>query len=188
MGYNLLINRVYWGYNPFTNHLYTIFQRDIQVGCKLERFQIKKNGKREKKIKRSSRWTHRGSGKKPWQWKQNDMKTNGIGMLKNFQQFTKKKTQGVKCISLQDFFRLCFWKCVISIATLPVMYQRMRTVMISWLMLLQVYSLYSCAYKVRTRGGQKQTAQQWALAQHVLVMQISQVGPVLWQIRTAPFL
>ena len=30
MGYNLLINGVYWGYNPFTNHLLT--SCDIQVG------------------------------------------------------------------------------------------------------------------------------------------------------------
>ena len=30
MGYNLLINGVYWGYNQFTNHLLT--SRDIQVG------------------------------------------------------------------------------------------------------------------------------------------------------------
>ena len=29
MGYNLLINEVYWGYNPFTNHLLTSW--DIQV-------------------------------------------------------------------------------------------------------------------------------------------------------------
>ena len=29
MGYNLLINGVYWGYNPFTNHLLTSW--DIQV-------------------------------------------------------------------------------------------------------------------------------------------------------------
>ena len=32
MGYNLLINGVYWGYNPFTNHLLT--SRDIQVAYK----------------------------------------------------------------------------------------------------------------------------------------------------------
>ena len=30
MGYNLLINGVYWGYNPFTNHLLTSW--DMQVG------------------------------------------------------------------------------------------------------------------------------------------------------------
>ena len=30
MGYNLLINGVYWGYNPLTNHLLTSW--DIQVG------------------------------------------------------------------------------------------------------------------------------------------------------------
>ena len=30
MGYNLLINRVYWGYNPLTNLLLTSW--DIQVG------------------------------------------------------------------------------------------------------------------------------------------------------------
>ena len=29
MGYNLLINGVYWGYNPLTNHLLTSW--DIQV-------------------------------------------------------------------------------------------------------------------------------------------------------------
>ena len=29
MGYNLLVNGVYWGYNPFTNHLLTSW--DIQV-------------------------------------------------------------------------------------------------------------------------------------------------------------
>ena len=29
MGYNLLINGIYWGYNPFTNHLLTSW--DIQV-------------------------------------------------------------------------------------------------------------------------------------------------------------
>ena len=29
MAYNLLINGVYWGYNPFTNHLLTSW--DIQV-------------------------------------------------------------------------------------------------------------------------------------------------------------
>ena len=29
MGYNPLLNRVYWGYNPFTNHLLTSW--DIQV-------------------------------------------------------------------------------------------------------------------------------------------------------------
>ena len=29
MGYNLLINGVYWGYNPLTNHLLTSL--DIQV-------------------------------------------------------------------------------------------------------------------------------------------------------------
>ena len=29
MGYNLLINRVYWGYNPLTNHLLICW--DIQV-------------------------------------------------------------------------------------------------------------------------------------------------------------
>ena len=31
MGYNLLINGVYWGYNPFANHLLTSW--DIQVGA-----------------------------------------------------------------------------------------------------------------------------------------------------------
>ena len=30
MGYNLLVNGVYWGYNSFTNHLLTSW--DIQVG------------------------------------------------------------------------------------------------------------------------------------------------------------
>ena len=30
MGYNLLVNGVYWGYNPLTNHLLTSW--DIQVG------------------------------------------------------------------------------------------------------------------------------------------------------------
>ena len=30
MGYNLLLNRVYWGYNPLTNHLLTSW--DIEVG------------------------------------------------------------------------------------------------------------------------------------------------------------
>ncbi len=30
MGYNLLINGVYWGYNPLTNHLLTSW--NIQVG------------------------------------------------------------------------------------------------------------------------------------------------------------
>ena len=30
MGYNLLINGVYWGYNPVTNHLLTSW--NIQVG------------------------------------------------------------------------------------------------------------------------------------------------------------
>ena len=30
MGYYLPINKVYWGYNPFTNHLLTSW--DIQVG------------------------------------------------------------------------------------------------------------------------------------------------------------
>ena len=30
VGYNLLVNGVYWGYNPFTNHLLTSW--DIQVG------------------------------------------------------------------------------------------------------------------------------------------------------------
>ena len=30
MGYNLLINGVYWGYNPLTNHLLTSW--DIQAG------------------------------------------------------------------------------------------------------------------------------------------------------------
>ena len=30
MGYNLLINGVYWGYNPFTNHLLTLW--DILAG------------------------------------------------------------------------------------------------------------------------------------------------------------
>ena len=29
MGYNLLLNEVYWGYNPFANHLLTSW--DIQV-------------------------------------------------------------------------------------------------------------------------------------------------------------
>ena len=29
MGHNLLINGIYWGYNPFTNHL--LSSRDIQV-------------------------------------------------------------------------------------------------------------------------------------------------------------
>ena len=29
MGYNLLINGIYWGYNPFTNHLLTSW--DIQA-------------------------------------------------------------------------------------------------------------------------------------------------------------
>ena len=29
MGYNLLLNGIYWGYNPFTNHLLTSW--DIQV-------------------------------------------------------------------------------------------------------------------------------------------------------------
>ena len=26
MGYNLLINGIYWGYNPFTNHLLTSWE------------------------------------------------------------------------------------------------------------------------------------------------------------------
>ena len=32
MGYNLLINEVYWGYNPLILTIYDHFQRDIQVG------------------------------------------------------------------------------------------------------------------------------------------------------------
>ena len=32
MGYNLLINGVYWGYNPLILTFYQHFQRDIQVG------------------------------------------------------------------------------------------------------------------------------------------------------------
>ena len=35
MGYNLLINGVYWGYNPLTNHLLTSW--DIQVVLSLDR-------------------------------------------------------------------------------------------------------------------------------------------------------
>ena len=31
MGYNLLTTGIYWGYNPFTNHLLTSW--NIQVGC-----------------------------------------------------------------------------------------------------------------------------------------------------------
>ena len=38
MGYNLLINGVYWGYNPFTNHLLTSW--DIQACI----FLLKLNG------------------------------------------------------------------------------------------------------------------------------------------------
>ena len=30
-GYNLLLNGIYWGYNPFTNHLLTADSWDIQV-------------------------------------------------------------------------------------------------------------------------------------------------------------
>ena len=33
MGYNLPINGIYWGYNPFTNHLLTSW--DIQVGWQI---------------------------------------------------------------------------------------------------------------------------------------------------------
>ena len=36
MGYNLLINGIYWGYNPLTNHLLTSW--DIQVGAHFVEF------------------------------------------------------------------------------------------------------------------------------------------------------
>ena len=41
MGYNLLINWVYWGYNPFTNHLLTSW--DIQVPTVFEGFGMPQN-------------------------------------------------------------------------------------------------------------------------------------------------
>ena len=35
MGYNLLINGVYWGYNPLILTIDPNFQRDIQVGMEV---------------------------------------------------------------------------------------------------------------------------------------------------------
>ena len=40
MGYNLLINEVYWGYNPLILTFDPIFQRDIQVGGGFKYFLI----------------------------------------------------------------------------------------------------------------------------------------------------
>ena len=39
MGYNLLINGVYWGYNPLTNHLLTSWDIQVSRGEKIEIFE-----------------------------------------------------------------------------------------------------------------------------------------------------
>ena len=45
LGYNLLINGVYWGYNPFTNHFLTSW--DIQVLGTASFWQLKSEKKRK---------------------------------------------------------------------------------------------------------------------------------------------
>ena len=58
MGYNLLINGVYWGYNPLTNHLQTSW--DIQVpnieGLKFWKADVVCHDKLKETVEKRKRW------------------------------------------------------------------------------------------------------------------------------------